>query len=243
MRNVVLRGQAWLKEAVKPLLFRDETVVRTVRFGAGRGLSMRLNRRHELQKELGLWEFEAQGIYRRWVSSGCTVYDVGAGDGDSALLLARLAAPGKVVAFEPVSELRDRLAANAALNPDVPVPVVVPAFVGDRVADGHTTLDAVAAGRSVPPPDFVKIDVDGAELAVLEGMWTLLSTVRPVVFLEVHGMDRERACHQFLEARGYAVRVIRNAWWRTFYPEHRLPAGHNRWLLACPKPDAAMALT
>jgi len=52
-----------------------------------------LNRKHDLQKELGLWEAEAQRVYVRWVRPGTTVFDVGAADGDSALLLARLAAP------------------------------------------------------------------------------------------------------------------------------------------------------
>jgi FkbM family methyltransferase len=37
------------------------------------------------------------------------VYDIGAAEGDSALLLARLAAPGTVVAFEPEPAQRERL--------------------------------------------------------------------------------------------------------------------------------------
>lgn len=209
-------------------------VARTVRFGIGRGLVFHLNRRHELQKELGLWEVEAQAVYARCVGPGSTVYDVGAADGDSALLLARLAAPGEVVAFEPDAGLRARLMENARLNPTVPNPRVVPAFVGARAGNGTTTLDAVAAAGSVPPPKFIKIDVDGGELAVLEGARRLLRDYRPAVFVEVHGLDRERACREFLAARGYAVQVIPNAWWRAIYPEHRLPVVHNRWLLAVP---------
>ena len=232
MSNLLLSVEAWLKRALKPLLFRDEVAVRTVRFGIGRGLVLRLNRRHELQKELGLWEAEAQAVYAQRVSPGSTVYDVGAADGDSALLLARLAAPGTVVAFEPDAEMRRRLAQNAALNPDLPALTVVPAFVGARVEGNTTTLDAVAAGGSVPPPTFVKIDVDGVELEVLDGMRSLMKTHRPIIFVEVHGVGRERACQEFLKARGYTVRIIRNAWWRAIYPEHRQPIGHNRWLLA-----------
>ncbi len=88
-----LTVEAALKRLLKPLLFRDEVAPRPVRFGVGRGLVFLLNRRHELQKELGLWEIEAQRIYARWVTPGSTVFDVGAADGDSTLLLARLAAP------------------------------------------------------------------------------------------------------------------------------------------------------
>ncbi len=236
MANPLFPVQAFLKRILKPLLVRDAVAPRRVRFGAGRGLVLLLNRRHELQKELGLWEIEAQRVYARWVTPGSTVFDIGAADGDSALLLAGLAAPGTVVAFEPDPQLRRRLAQNAALNPGLPPLHIVPTFVGARdEGERVTTLDAVVAGGAAPPPRFVKIDVDGAEVDVLSGMRELLATCRPVVFVEVHGMDRERDCQVFLAAHGYDVRVVRNAWWRALYPEHR-PIGHNRWLLALPRP-------
>ncbi len=221
------------KRVLKPLVFRDEVAPRKVRFGVGRGLVLLLNRRHELQKEFGIWEIEAQRIYRRWVTAGTTVYDVGAADGDSTMLLARLATPAPVIAFEPDPALRGRLAQNAALNPWLPAPRVVAAFVGAREDGAQTTLDATVARHAGPPPQFVKIDVDGAEVDVLSGMEDIIRTWRPVIFVEIHGRDRERACQGFLEARGYEARVIKNAWWRTLYPEHR-PIELNRWLLACP---------
>jgi len=95
----------------------------------------------------------------------------------------------------------------------------------------------VVARGMAPPPGFVKVDVDGAELDVLAGMQELLRVHRPVVFVEVHGADREGNCSAFLTSRGYEVRIVKNAWWRALYPEHR-PIGHNRWLLAVPQPRA-----
>ncbi len=235
--TALLPVQEALKRVLKPLLFRDAAVPRRIKFGIGRGLVLLLNRRHELQKELGLWEIEAQPIYARWVTPGSTVFDVGASDGDSALLLARLAAPGPLVAFEPDPALRARFARNAALNPGLPAIHVIPAFAGAHDdGDRVVTLDSVVARGVASTPHFVKIDVDGAELDVLAGMQTLLAVHRPVVFVEVHGEDRERECQAFLAARGYAVRVVANAWWRTCYPEHRTGVvEHNRWLLAVPE--------
>jgi hypothetical protein len=234
--NILFQLEARLKEIVKPRLFRDERVPRRVRFGIGRGLVFLLNRRHELQKELGLWEVEAQRVYARFVKPGSTVFDVGAADGDSALLLARLAAPGMVVAFEPDPELRQRMTQNAALNPALPPLHIIPAFVGARDERERTTLDSIITEGTIPPPCFVKIDVDGAELDVLSGMQELLTKCHPVVLVEVHGMDRELDCQAFLTARAYEVQVVKNAWWRTLYPEHRQPIIHNRWLLALPGP-------
>jgi len=47
-----------------------------------------------------------------------------------------------------------------------------------------TTLDAFVARHSVSRVDVVKIDVEGAELAVLEGAGTTLTRHRPIVVLE-----------------------------------------------------------
>jgi hypothetical protein len=240
MAKLLFGLEARAKAIVKPLLFRDAAAPRRIRFGPGRGVVLMLNRRHELQKELGLWEIETQPLYARWVRPGTTVFDVGAAEGDSTMILAKLAAPGRVVAFEPDADLRRRLAENAALNPQLPVPEVMPVWVGARDADARddgtrtVALDSIVAAARVPAPGFVKIDVDGAELDVLSGMEGLLRDRWPALVVEVHSADLERACLDFLAARSYAVSVVRNAWWRTFYPEHR-GTGLNRWLLALPK--------
>jgi hypothetical protein len=47
------------------------------------------------------------------------------------------------------------------------------------------TLDSEAARRGLAP-DFVKIDVEGAELAVVRGMATLLREARPTIVCELH---------------------------------------------------------
>lgn len=59
-------------------------------------------------------------------------------------------------------------------------------------------LDDVVAGGQARPPDVVKIDVEGAELAVLEGMRGVLAEHRPVLICELHGTHREwvAACRE-----------------------------------------------
>lgn len=42
-----------------------------------------------------------------------------------------------------------------------------------------------------PPPDLVKIDVEGAELLALRGAGRLLRDVRPILYIEVGGRQRE----------------------------------------------------
>jgi hypothetical protein len=60
----------------------------------------------------------------------------------------------------------------------------------------------VAAGR-VPPPAVVKIDVEGAELAVLEGMRETIRRHRPAIICELHDTHREFVA--FMEEAGYRL--------------------------------------
>lgn len=50
-----------------------------------------------------------------------------------------------------------------------------------------TTLDDDIREMSLPAPGFVKIDIEGAELAALVGARDTLRTHRPQLFLEMHG--------------------------------------------------------
>jgi FkbM family methyltransferase len=77
-----------------------------------------------------------------------------------------------------------------------------------------TSIDAeVAAGRC-PPPDFVKIDVEGLELEVLRGMADTVQRFHPDLFIEIHGwsMDAKEAnarkVVQWLADHGYTMRHV-----------------------------------
>lgn len=48
-----------------------------------------------------------------------------------------------------------------------------------------TTGDLLCAEKSYAP-DVIKIDVEGHEISVFEGLETTISTLRPLIFLEVH---------------------------------------------------------
>lgn len=54
------------------------------------------------------------------------------------------------------------------------------------------------------PPDIVKIDVEGAELFVLEGMRSVLETSLPIIYIEV-GAESKDAVHDLLSGYGYTL--------------------------------------
>jgi len=72
-----------------------------------------------------------------------------------------------------------------------------------------TTLDQDLAEAHLPVPDLIKVDVEGYELAVLQGAPHLLETRHPALYLEMHGetMNEKRVNVRvivaYLNAIGY----------------------------------------
>jgi FkbM family methyltransferase len=180
---------------------------------------------------LGSYEYDKRKAFERTVAEGSVVYDIGANVGFYTLLASVLVGPkGKVFAFEPVPRnlryLKQHLRINGIKNVSV-----IEAAVADRdgvaqfdggpnpsmghlAADGSltvrtVTLDGMVAKGELPPPDCLKIDVEGAELAVLTGAMSLLESARPTVFLAMHGPELRQECCRLLESLEYHLRPIK----------------------------------
>jgi len=164
-----------------------------------------------------------------------TIYDLGAYAGGYALPLADRP-DRTVVAVEPGPASRERLRANRERTAPAGELLVAPVGVGaeagrrpfyrssfpklssfDR-ADATrwgarvravasvpvVTLDDLAA--EYPPPDHVKIDVEGLAPAVLAGGTTTIETHRPTLYVEPHdrpGADRTAAIRRWCHDHGY----------------------------------------
>lgn len=182
----------------------------------------------------GALEPSVQEALRRNVAPGMTVYDIGANLGFFTLVAARLAGPaGRVIAFEPVPESAEFARETARLNGLRQIRVDGRAVsdrtgrarflqtaeaswshLADRGPHRDTQItrdvwtvaldDAVGAGE-LPPPDVVKVDVEGSELAVIRGMSRILERRRPVVICEVHETNAE-----FVEAMAAHDYVVEN---------------------------------
>lgn len=79
-----------------------------------------------------------------------------------------------------------------------------------------STLDEVVAEYGLTRLDWVKIDVEGAELGVLAGSQQTLAELRPALVIEAHDkvykfvadMRSEQRCHELLAALGYEVETV-----------------------------------
>ncbi len=77
-----------------------------------------------------------------------------------------------------------------------------------------TTIDHLIKIGTLPAPHFVKIDVEGAELAVLQGMKATLVSAKPELLIEVHSKDSydpipaAKALLELLTSAGYEMQLI-----------------------------------
>ncbi len=173
----------------------------------------------------GKYEMEkTQGIVGV-IESGMIAVDVGAHVGYYSLIMANGVGPsGRVYAFEPRDLNRNFLKKHIRVN-GVENVEVSSNCVGDRegtvsfetrtgTGTGHiseegnvsvemTTLDSSIKNGRVREPDFLKIDVEGAEVQVLKGASETIRSKRPVMVLAVHSDALERECRDILEPLGY----------------------------------------
>jgi FkbM family methyltransferase len=78
-----------------------------------------------------------------------------------------------------------------------------------------TTLDELTSDYSLTRLDWVKVDVEGAELGVLTGGMETLARFRPTVLIEAHDMiygwvarlGSEGKCRDLLTGLGYEVQI------------------------------------
>ncbi|MCI2426187.1 FkbM family methyltransferase [Candidatus Acetothermia bacterium] len=179
---------------------------------------------------LGNYEQEKQILFTRTVREGSIVYDVGAHVGFYTLLASEIVGQsGKVIAFEPLPRnlcyLNKHLSLNKCGNVKVIEATVAEesgtAFFteGADSSMGHISLagnieikkvaiDELVLNREIPPPEYLKIDVEGAELLVLSGAKKILHDFAPVIFLATHGAGIHQQCCEILKSLGYQLQSI-----------------------------------
>ncbi len=176
---------------------------------------------------LGVLERDKLTPFVARLRRGMTVWDIGANVGLYTLPSARAVEPtGHVVAFEPMPRnlgfLRRHLTLNG-LEDVVVCDVAVSDATGTlKMAEGDSpsefhadaggsvevravTLDDWLSESGAPPPDVVKIDVEGSDDAVLRGGARSFAKYRPAIYLALHGERQRRACRDLLASWDYEV--------------------------------------
>jgi len=93
------------------------------------------------------------------------------------------------------------------------------------------SLDEFAYGQGNPPPQVVKMDIEGGEVLALPGMRRVLAEARPLMLMELHGAKSAHVAWETLTASGYEIR-----WMRRDYPlvASREALGRKAYIVAKP---------
>jgi FkbM family methyltransferase len=191
----------------------------TIQQGLGKGLRFNIGQT-DAGFLLGTSEPGVQRAMGHLISGGMTVYDIGANVGFLTVIAARLVGvTGRVISFEPLPSNVRQIVHNLQLNGFSQVLVRQEALgaengnatflvsaeptwgklaslgtgVGSQIGEMKVLvrkLDSAFEDDQLPAPDVIKIDVEGAEIDVLEGARELLCRERPLLMIELHGTNQ-----------------------------------------------------
>ncbi len=214
----------------------------TVAGGILQGARFQLDLHSEKDYWLGTYELDLQAAVRDRVKPGMIAYDVGANIGYITVMLARaVGANGQVFAFEALPANHARLQTNLSLNHASNATAIHAAVVGrpspvkfllhashgmgkaagsagrdenygDEIEVPGTSLDHFIYTEGHPPPNVIKLDIEGGEVLALPGMRRTLRDARPLLFLELHGEQAARLAWEILTETSYSL--------------HRMTAGY-----------------
>jgi FkbM family methyltransferase len=233
LRRVPVLGRcvSWAGAKLVP---RDSLAWVQVQKGPAQGLRLHLNPRTGKTYFEGGGELEVQNALQQHLRAGMTFYDIGANIGFFSLLAARLVGKeGRVVAFEADPEIAARLREHVARNefgwitveekavwseprtvffartdpaasPDRGLGHVVSASSGETIQVSAESLDDYTWTR--PAPDFLKCDVEGAEVEVFRGAQRLLNEKRPGIICEIHTPQNRRLLLEGFSQLGYTCK-------------------------------------
>ncbi|MBD1215178.1 MAG: FkbM family methyltransferase [Dolichospermum circinale Clear-D4] len=225
---------AHLKELLKSLLkitiYRPGTTA-SILMGQLRGYKYIVNDNSGWASIYGGWESESQKIYCQLLQSGQTVYDLGANTGIHSVLFSKLVgSEGKVFAFEPLAENLIELNSIIEINGISNIHIIGKAVgntigtlkfkigkhnkqgslvgigceTGDEVEVEITTLDnLIDEGLSLP--DFIKIDIEGAESEALYGFSNFIKKSCPSFAIDLHTPEQDIKVGKFFLDYGYKL--------------------------------------
>ncbi|MEO5890126.1 MAG: FkbM family methyltransferase [Ferruginibacter sp.] len=190
--------------------------------GSGGGATVYFNMIEPLQTQ----------AFIKTIKKGDTIFDVGANVGYYTALGSILTGDqGRVFSFEPLARNISYLYRHVEINKLTNV-TIIPSACSDSLSilkfieSSNTamgrlensemagssdtkisiiptvTLDAIA-DKIEGFPKVLKIDVEGAEVAVLKGAEKIISISKPAIFLSVHSQELRKACLDYLLTFNY----------------------------------------
>jgi FkbM family methyltransferase len=200
----------------------------TISGGPAKGLILPVKLPQDKQMWIGTWELDFATALQKNIQSGWVCYDIGGYKGYYSGVMA-LNGAREVYIFEPMPANAAKIRKLMELNPSLPIHLkeyavsdhsgkavfkLMPEETMGKLHDSSfqkddlslmeitvncITLDELVA-TGLPEPDFIKIDVEGAEEFVLKGASELLKRKRPFLMIEVHSPQIGQQCLNVLNS-------------------------------------------
>ncbi|MEO6259373.1 MAG: FkbM family methyltransferase [Thermoanaerobaculia bacterium] len=181
---------------------------------------------------LGNYERHVQRLFRQRLHAGAVVLDIGANVGFFTLLASRMVgSAGHVYAFEPLPRnlrfLERHIQLNEVTNVSVEALAIAAASGEARfqiaphasmgsLSDGGelqvetASLDDLLGEHRIATPQFIKMDIEGAEGEALRGAAKLLAHRPLTIVLSTHGFAQHELCWKILQRTGFQLDLLRD---------------------------------
>ncbi|MCW3123116.1 MAG: methyltransferase, FkbM family domain protein [Flavipsychrobacter sp.] len=186
----------------------------------------------------GEYERGTNRVLEQYVKEGDIVIEAGANLGSETVLLSKMVGKGRVYGFEPNPYTFDRLKTNVAINELTNVEVFDIAMgekngsisfniypknfcnagmsskymetpLTRKITVQQQTLDSFVKAHNISKVDFLKMDIQGAEMDLLKGAGETMAKYKPKVFLEALEVYNDvKAMYEELKKYGYTVHNI-----------------------------------
>lgn len=187
----------------------------------------------------GYYEKETNDVLFEYIKPGHIVVEAGANNGTETVLLSRLVdSQGKVLAFEPIDHIYKALQHNLFINhcsnvtaeklalgecnQPIYFNVLSETFCNQGMASKYdersvhqkvlvqqVTLDSWLQTNGIHSIDFIKMDIQGAEIELLQGGKEIIQSCKPLIFTEAaDNLLSITQLFQILTDYGYNVYLI-----------------------------------
>lgn len=213
----------WIKNILLNLFYpKGKTAI--ILFGFLKGKKLFISNNSGWGPIFGRYEKASQDIFSQIIKPHMIVYDIGANNGLHSMMFSFLS--NRVYAFEPLEENCREMEINFTINKIKNISIIKAAVsdVNDNTVfhvHSHNKQGSLfgAAGKkdilvetitldsfnfkNKLNPDFIKIDVEGAEYNVLNGFKETIKINYPILYMELHSDELQGKVMQFLLEHGY----------------------------------------
>jgi len=238
VRNKIknIPGLKQLQSLLLKKLVSNKEFVATISGGPAKGLVFPVQMPQDKLMWIGTWELDFADTLYRYIEPGWICYDIGGYKGYYAGIMA-LKGAAEVFVFEPMPANAEKIKKLIALNSNLPIQLkeyavsdtcgkvsfkLMPeetmgkleksSFQENEKEVSQLVVDCITidylVNKGFPSPDFIKIDVEGAEEFVLKGAKDLLGKMKPVLMIEIHSKEIGFRCLSLLKEFYTSVTVF-----------------------------------